>query len=160
VSATRIEQKLSDVIPSATVITREEIERSQAPTLVDLIQGQPGIEIARNGGPGAVASIFMRGQDSKNVAVFIDGVPVQRDAFGVSKLVDIPPGQIEKVEILRGNMGAIYGESAVGGVINIYTRTGVLLSGPTASITYGSRKTSDAAAGYSMNGADYSFGIS
>jgi vitamin B12 transporter len=160
VSATRIEQKLSDVIPSASVITREEIERSQAATLVDLIQGQPGIEIARNGGPGAVASIFMRGQDSKNVAVFIDGVSVQRDAFGVSKLVDIPPGQIEKVEILRGNMGAIYGESAVGGVINIYTRTGVLLSGPTASITYGSRKTSDAAAGYSMNGADYRFGIS
>ncbi|MFN8956325.1 MAG: TonB-dependent receptor, partial [Burkholderiales bacterium] len=52
VSATRIEQKLSDVIPSATVMTREEIERSQAPTFIDLIQGQPGIEIGRNGGPG------------------------------------------------------------------------------------------------------------
>jgi vitamin B12 transporter len=160
VSATRIEQKLSDVIPSASVITREEIERSQAPTLIDLIQGQPGVEIGRNGGPGTVASIFMRGQDSKNVAVFIDGIPVQRDAIGGLKLVDIPPSQIEKVEILRGNMGAIYGESAVGGVINIYTRTGGLFSGPNASISYGSRNTSDATAGYSIKGRDYRLGIS
>ena len=160
VSATRIEQKLSDVIPSASVITREEIERSQAATLVDLIQGQPGVEIGRNGGPGTVASIFMRGQDSKNVAVFIDGIPVQRDAIGGLKLVDIPPSQIEKVEILRGNMGAIYGESAVGGVINIYTRTGALFSGPTGSVSYGSRNTSDATAGYSIKGSDYRLGLS
>jgi vitamin B12 transporter len=160
VSATRIEQKLSDVIPSATVITREEIERSQAATFIDLIQGQSGVEIGRNGGPGSVASIFMRGQESKNVAVFIDGTPVQRDAFGVLKLVDIPPSQIEKVEILRGNMGAIHGESAVGGVINIYTRTGATFSGPTASVAYGSRNTSDAAAGYSIKGSDYRLGIS
>lgn len=159
VSATRIEQKLSDVIPSATVITREEIERSQAATFIDLIQGQSGVEIGRNGGPGSVASIFMRGQESKNVAVFIDGTSVQRDAFGVLKLVDIPPSQIEKVEILRGNMGAIHGESAVGGVINIYTRTGATFSGPTASISYGSRNTSDAAAGYSVKGSDYRLGI-
>jgi vitamin B12 transporter len=160
VSATRIEQKLSDVIPSASVITREEIERSQAATFIDLIQGQSGVEIGRNGGPGSVASIFMRGQESKNVAVFIDGTPVQRDAFGVLKLVDIPPSQIEKVEILRGNMGAIHGESAVGGVINIYTRTGATFSGPTASVAYGSRNTSDAAAGYSIKGSDYRLGIS
>ena len=160
VSATRIEQKLSDVIPSATVITREEIERSQAATFIDLIQGQSGVEIGRNGGPGSVASIFMRGQESKNVAVFIDGTPVQRDAFGVLKLVDIPPSQIEKVEILRGNMGALHGESAVGGVINIYTRTGATFSGPTASVAYGSRNTSDAAAGYSIKGSDYRLGIS
>jgi vitamin B12 transporter len=160
VSATRIEQKLSDVIPSASVITREEIERSQAATLVDLIQGQSGVEIGRNGGPGTVASIFMRGQDSKNVAVFIDGIPVQRDAIGGLKLMDIPPSQIEKVEILRGNMGAIYGESAVGGVINIYTRTGALFSGPTGSVSYGSRNTSDATAGYIIKGSEYRLGIS
>jgi vitamin B12 transporter len=160
VSATRIEQKLSDVIPSASVITREEIERSQAATFIDLIQGQSGVEIGRNGGPGTVASIFMRGQNSNNVAIFIDGIPVQRDAYGGLKLVDIPPSQIEKLELLRGNMGAIYGESAVGGVINIYTRTGALFSGPTASVSYGSRNTSDAMAGYSIIGHDYRLGIS
>ena len=160
VSATRIEQKLSDVIPSATVISREEIERSQASTFIDLIQGQPGIEIGRNGGPGTVASIFMRGQGGTNVAVFVDGIPVQRDAIGVLKLVDLPPSQIEKIEILRGNMGAIYGESAVGGVINIFTRTRVNFSGPTASVSYGSRNTSDQLAGYNIKASDYRMGIS
>ncbi|WP_353239217.1 TonB-dependent receptor [Limnohabitans sp.] len=160
VSATRIQQKISDVIPSATVITREEIERSQAPTLVDLIQGQPGIEIGRNGGPGTLSSIFMRGQASSNVAVFIDGIPVQRDAGGGLKLVDIPPSQIEKVEILRGNMSALYGESAVGGAIHIFTLAGAGKSGPTGSLAFGSRNTSNLTAGYNLNGDDFKLGIS
>lgn len=160
VSATRVEQKISDVIPSATVITREDIERSQAPTLVDLIQGQPGVEIGRNGGPGTVSSIFMRGQSSSNVAVYIDGIPVQRDSLGGLKIGNIPPGQIEKVEILRGNMAAIYGESAVGGVINIYTRSDVASSGPSGSASYGSRNTSDVVAGYNVRGDDFKLGLS
>lgn len=160
VSATRIEQKLSDVIPSATVISREEIERSQAPTFIDLIQGQPGIEIGRNGGPGAVASIFMRGQGGTNVAVFVDGIPVQRDAIGVLKLIDLPPSQIEKIEILRGNMGAIYGESAVGGAIHIFTLAGASKSGATGSLTLGSRNTSNLTAGYNLSGDDFRLGLS
>jgi vitamin B12 transporter len=160
VSATRIEQKLLDVIPSATVISREEIERSQAPTFIDLIQGQPGIEIGRNGGPGAVASIFMRGQGGTNVAVFVDGIPVQRDAIGVLKLIDLPPSQIEKIEILRGNMGAIYGESAVGGAIHIFTLAGASKSGATGSLTLGSRNTSNLTAGYNLSGDDFRLGLS
>jgi vitamin B12 transporter len=160
VSATRVAQKLSDVLPSASVITREEIERSQAPTLVDLIQSQPGIEIGRNGGPGTLASIFMRGQSSNNVAVFVDGVPVQRDAFGGLKLVDIPPSQIEQIEILRGNMGALYGESAVGGAILIFTRSAASITGPTASLSLGSRSTSDLAAGYNLSHESWRMGIS
>jgi vitamin B12 transporter len=160
VSATRVEQQLSDVLPSATVIAREEIERTQAPTLVDLLQGQPGIEIGRNGGPGSVASIFMRGQNSVNVAIFIDGVRVQTDAIGSLKLIDLPPSQIERVEILRGNMGAIYGESAVGGVINIFTRSGATASGPTGSLSYGSRNTSDVSMGYNLSEDNFKLGIS
>lgn len=160
VSASRVEQKLSNVIPSATVITREDVERAQAPTLVDLLQGQPGIEIGRNGGPGTLSSIFMRGQNSNNVAVFIDGVRVQTDATGGLKLVDIPPNQIEKIEILRGNMGAVYGESAVGGVIHVFTRVGTDGSNPTASVSYGSRNTSEVTGSYNVRSDDFKLGIS
>lgn len=160
VSATRIQQKISDVIPSATVIPREEIERSQAPTFIDLIQGQPGIEIGRNGGPGTLSSIFMRGQASANVAVFVDGIPVQRDAGGGLKLIDIPPSQIERVEILRGNMSALYGESAVGGAIHIFTLAGAGKSGPTGSWGFGSRNTSNLTAGYNLSGDDFRLGLS
>jgi vitamin B12 transporter len=160
VSATRVEQQLSDVLPSASVITREEIERAQAPTLIDLLQGQPGIEIGRNGGPGTRSSIFMRGQASTSVAVFIDGVRVQTDHFGNVRFVDIPPSQIERVEILRGNMSALYGEAATGGVIHIYTRAGVDSSGGNASLTYGSRNTVDASAGYQVNQDGWKAGFS
>jgi vitamin B12 transporter len=102
----------------------------------------------------------MRGQASANVAVFIDGIPVQRDSFGGLKLVDIPPSQIEKVEILRGNMSAIYGESAVGGAIHIFTLAGAGKSGSTASVAFGSRNTSNLTAGYNLNGDDFKLGLS
>lgn len=160
VSAARIEQKLSDVIPSASVITREEIERSQAPTLVDLLQGQAGVEIGRNGGPGTVSSLFMRGQNSNSVAVFVDGVRVQTDQTGGLKFIDIPPNQIEKIEILRGNAGAIYGEAATGGVINIFTRVGSGGAGAFAYASYGSRSTSDLSVGYSVKTDDLRWGVS
>jgi vitamin B12 transporter len=160
VSATRVEQQLSDVLPSATVITREEIERAHAPTLIDLLQGQPGIEIGRSGGPGTQSSIFMRGQASTSVAVFIDGVRVQTDHIGGVKIVDIPPSQIERVEILRGNMSALYGEAATGGVIHIYTRAGADSTGGNASLTYGSRNTVDASAGYQVNQDGWKAGFS
>lgn len=160
VSATRTEQKLSDVILPVTVITREQIERSQAPTLVDLLQSQAGAEIARNGGPGGQASIFLRGQNSVSLAVFVDGVRMQTDMAGNLRMVDIPPEQIERIEILRGPAGALYGESAIGGAIHVYTRNDAEASGSDLGISYGSRRTSDIAAGYKLRGEDFRLGIS
>lgn len=160
VTAARYEQPLSRVLPSMSVITREQIERSQAPTLVDLLQGEAGVEIARNGGPGTLASIFLRGQQSKNLAIFIDGVRLQADNIGTIRLVDLPVDQIDRVEILRGNAGALYGEAAVGGVINIFTRSGTGKPGGYGSISYGARNTSDVSVGYSGGGGQSRFHMS
>jgi len=126
-SAANVEQDLAEVLPSASVITRWEIEQSPAATVIDLIQSEPGIEIGRNGGPGTVSSIFMRGQASKNVAVFVDGVRLQTDSLGSISLLNIPTSQIDRIEILRGNMSALYGESAVGGAIHIFTKKRFLM---------------------------------
>lgn len=159
VSAARLEQSLADVIPSVSVITREDIERSVAPTLIDLLQGEAGVEIGRNGGPGTVSSIFLRGQNSVSTAVFIDGVRTQVDQIGSIKLVDIPLSLIERVEILRGNVGALYGESAIGGVINIYTREA---SGPPrayGSLGFGSRNTSDLSVGLGGQAESFRFQV-
>lgn len=147
VSAARVEQSLSDVIPSVSVISRQDIERSGAPTLIDLLQGEAGVEVGRNGGPGTVSSIFLRGQNSVSAAIFIDGVRAQVDQIGTIKLADIPLSMIDRVEILRGNVGALYGESAIGGVINITTRqpTGGLKS--YGSLMLGSRGSSDLSVG-------------
>ena len=157
VSASRAEQPLSEVLSSVSVITRQDIEKSQAPTLADLLLGEAGFEFGRNGGPGATTSFFLRGQDSTNVVIMVDGVRSQADAIGALTMTDMPLAQIERIEILRGNAGALYGESAIGGVINIFTRKGKGVPRAYGALTYGSRNTSEMNAGYGGSIADYSF---
>jgi vitamin B12 transporter len=83
VTATRMEQKLSDAIPAVSVITKEEIVRSHAGDISELLAGQAGIEFARNGGIGAPISIYMRGSGSTQTMVLVDGIPFSsQDATG------------------------------------------------------------------------------
>ena len=148
ISATRVEQPLSEVLSSVSVISREEIERSQAPSLADLLQGEAGFEFGRTGGPGATASFFLRGQNSTNLVILVDGVRSQVDAYGNLQLTDIPLQQIEKVEILRGNASALYGDAAIGGVINVFTRKS-RIPGAYGQVSVGSNKTTQVNVGYS-----------
>lgn len=119
VSAARFEQPLSDVIPSVSVISREKIERSQALDLASFLSGESGFEISRNGGPGSTTSLFLRGMASVNSAVFIDGVRAQTDRIGSYNIADIPLSMIDRIEVVRGNVGSLFGEAAIGGVITI-----------------------------------------
>jgi vitamin B12 transporter len=148
ISATRVEQALSEVLSSVSVIGREGIERSQAPSLADLLQGEAGFEFGRTGGPGATTSFFLRGQNSTNLVILVDGVRSQVDAYGNLQLTDIPLQQIEKVEILRGNASALYGDAAIGGVINIFTRKSQT-TGAYGQVSVGSNNTTQVSAGYS-----------
>jgi len=159
VSATRMEQPLSQVLSSVSVITRQDIEKSQAASLADLIQGEAGFEFGRTGGPGATTSFFLRGQESKSVVILIDGVRAQTDGAGALTTTNLPLAQIESVEILRGNAGALYGESAIGGVINIQTRQGSVKPNAYGSITYGSHNTSSLDLGYGGRVDDYGFNV-
>jgi vitamin B12 transporter len=148
ISATRVEQPLSDVLSSVSVISREEIARSQAPSLADLLQGEAGFEFGRTGGPGATTSFFLRGQNSTNLVILVDGVRSQVDAYGNLQLTDIPLQQIEKVEILKGNASALYGDAAIGGVINVFTRKSQT-PGAYGQVSVGSNNTTQVHAGYS-----------
>ncbi len=148
VSASRMEQPLSHVLSSVSVITRADIDKSQAATLADLLQGEAGFEFGRNGGPGTVTSFFLRGQNSTNVALMIDGVRVQPDSIGSLTQTDVPLSQIDRIEILRGGAGALYGDAAVGGVINIYTRKGKGQLAPYGAASYGTYNTRDLTVGY------------
>jgi vitamin B12 transporter len=159
ISASRMEQPLSEVLSSVSVITRQDIEKSQAGSLADLIQGEAGFEFGRTGGPGATTSFFLRGQESKSVVILIDGVRAQTDGAGALTTTNLPLAQIESIEILRGNAGALYGESAIGGVINIQTRQGSVKPNAYGSITYGSRNTSSLDLGYGGRVDDYGFNV-
>lgn len=148
VSATRMEQPLSEVLPSVSVITRSDIEKSQAPTLADLLQGEAGVEFGRNGGPGSVTSFFLRGQNSVNMVILVDGVRTQVDGGGSLTVTDLPLDTVERVEVLRGNASALYGEAAIGGVINIFTRKSKGSAKAYGNLQVGSMNTRGATAGY------------
>jgi len=157
VTASLSEQYLSDALASISVIDRVQIEKSQSATLADLLQGEAGIEFGRNGGIGSTTSFFLRGQDSKNVAVYIDGVRTPVDQIGALQITDLPLAQIEKIEILRGNASALYGDSAIGGVINIFTRQGNGKPAPYGSVTVGGYGLQDVNTGYGGSVDDFKF---
>ena len=141
---------LSDVLQSSDVITQDEIAASTATSFGELINRKIGVEVTRAGGPGGQTSVFLRGQASKNYLLLIDGVKAQTDAWGNIRPIDLPLTDIYKIEVLRGNASALYGDAAIGGVINIITKTGKLRDGGQVSVTYGSQATKDASASLSQ----------
>lgn len=157
ISASRMEQPLSQVLSSVSVITRADIDKSQAATLADLLQGEAGFEFGRNGGPGTTTSFFLRGQDSTNTVVLIDGVRAQVDQIGAIQTTDFPLHQIERIEILKGNVSALYGNGAIGGVINITTRENKGVSKAYGSASLGSYNTQKASVGYGATVEDVNF---
>lgn len=126
VTATRVPTDLVDIPAGVTVITRQEIEDRDYNTLVDALSAVPGIRVVQSGGPGGNASVFVRGTDSNQVLVLRDGMPINDASdpgaafnFGTDTLADV-----ERIEIVRGPMAALYGSGAIGGVINLITRQG------------------------------------
>ncbi len=122
VTATRTETALSDTAVPVTVITREDIELSLATDLAELLRFEAGLDIARNGGPGQVTSLFTRGTESNHTLILIDGVRINPGTLGGAALQNIAPELIERIEIVKGARSALYGSDAIGGVINIITR--------------------------------------
>ena len=160
VVGSRQKQRLSDVMTSVSVITRQDIERLQPQDIGSILQGQPGIEIVRSGGLGMQTSIFMRGANSSQVLVLVDGMKVTDEFSNATPLQNIPIGQVDHIEILRGNASALYGPRAMGGVIQIFTKSGGNTSGPYGSMSYGSRNTKNIIGGYSQKFNGTLFNIS
>jgi len=161
VTATRTPQPLSDLVADVTVLDRETIETSGATGLADVLARVPGIEISRNGGPGTTTSVFLRGAESRFTAVYIDGVRMDSQATGGAAWESIPLALIDRIEVLRGPAGAVYGSDAMGGVVQIFTKRGERGVAPYVGMGIGSHGTYKAEAGVSgaSGTIDYAFGI-
>ncbi|MEI6869363.1 MAG: TonB-dependent receptor, partial [Methylophilaceae bacterium] len=143
VTATRTPILKNNVIADVTTISSEDVERAGSSSLPELLQRQPGIEISNLGGAGKVSTLSIRGTSSTHSIVLIDGMRVGAATSGFSAIEHIPLSQIEKIEILRGPASSLYGQDAIGGVIQIFTKKGVDGFKPYVGIGYGSYNTSN-----------------
>ena len=126
VTATRVPTAIEKIPAGVTVIDRAKIDSFGFNTLTEALSQVPGVRVSPSGGPGGQASVFIRGTNSNHVLVLRDGMPINDPSeatgafnFGVDTLSDI-----ERIEIIRGPMAALYGSGAIGGVINLISRRG------------------------------------
>jgi vitamin B12 transporter len=166
VTASRISQPLSTVGSSMTVLYGEELERKGITQAIDALKTVPGVTFSRSGGVGAVATVRIRGAESSQVVVMVDGV-IMNDTTNTSGFYDfndLHTHNIDRIEVLRGPQSAIYGGNAVGGVINIITRRGEGKPSYTVAAGGGSNQTYSQDVGtrgkkgklrYSLNASNY-----
>lgn len=147
VTATRTAISADASLAPVTVLTRADIERSQASSVAELLGGTPGVQFSNNGGLGKLTSIFLRGSESDHLLVLVDGVKIGSATTGAAALHDLSPALIDRIEIVRGPRSSLYGSEAIGGVIQIFTRQGQGRFRPAASIAYGSDRTGEVSLG-------------
>ncbi|MCX7191772.1 MAG: TonB-dependent receptor [Candidatus Methylopumilus sp.] len=147
VTATRTPISKKNVIADIAVISEEEIKLAGSSSLPELLQRQPGIEISNNGGQGKVSTLFLRGASSTHSVILLDGIRIDSATTGLTAIENIPLSQIEKIEIVRGPASSLYGQDAIGGVIQIFTKKGLNGFKPYISSGYGKYNTSIAQGG-------------
>ncbi len=124
-----------------TVLDEKYIKNTQAKTVAELLQIAPGVSVVNSGGLGQKTSVFIRGASSESTVVVIDGIRMddKSNAAGGFDFANLMADGIERIEIIRGAQSALWGSDALGGVINITTKTGSKGFHPNASLAYGSR---------------------
>ena len=143
-TATRAAQPVSSVLSDVRIIDAETIRNAGAATLTELLQVHGGAEIGANGGPGQISSVFLRGTNAGHVVLLVDGVRLNSATAGLNAWENIPLAQIERIEIVRGAASGLYGADAIGGVIQVFTRTGARTQAQTG---VGSWRTREASVG-------------
>ncbi|MDO5532245.1 TonB-dependent siderophore receptor [Sutterella sp.] len=123
VTASRVEQDLMEVPMSVTVVTSEQIQKSSARTIGELLEDVPGVQIINSGSQG-LNRVMIRGENAFRTLVMIDGQKIseQKSMEGTAVLID--PAQVERIEVIKGPASVLYGSDAIGGAINIITKKG------------------------------------
>ena len=118
VTATRIEEKVSEQASSVSVVTRDEIALKEAGLAGDVLQAVPGVDVQRSGSAGNRENIKIRGGMATGTLVMIDGFPVNSPTLGQFDISSLPAARFDRVEVVRGAQSALYGSNAMSGVVN------------------------------------------
>lgn len=118
VTATRIEEKVSEQASSVSVVERDAIELVTPALAGDVLQGIPGVNDQRSGAPGNRENIKIRGGSATGTLVLIDGFPVNSPSLGEFDISSLPAARFDRVEVVRGAQSALYGSNALSGVVN------------------------------------------
>ena len=129
VSANRLPTPVNEVASSVTMITAQEIDTRQLRNLPDILRDVPGLNLIQTGGPGGTTSLFIRGANSNQTKVLVDGIDVSDPTTpnGIFQFQNFLAAGIQQVEVLRGPQSGLYGADAIGGVVDVVTKAG---SGP------------------------------
>lgn len=139
-----------NALAPTTVITRADIEKLQIQDLASLLSRFPAIDMTQNGGLGKASGVSIRGTNSDHVLILVDGVKWYSATSGSSALQDFPVSQIDRIEVVRGPRAGLYGSEAIGGVIQIFTKSGsVNKPTPYFSVSAGTKNTLRSSAGVS-----------
>lgn len=124
VDGSRLDQTLTEIGSSVSVITREDMDELGVDFALDAVATAPGVTINQNGAFGGSASVRIRGASSDQTLVLIDGVPVS-DPTGTGggyNFAYLDTDNIERIEVLKGPQSTLWGSDAIGGVVSITTK--------------------------------------
>ncbi|WP_322055392.1 TonB-dependent receptor domain-containing protein [Paraburkholderia bannensis] len=131
---------------STQVLTRADLDRLSPadPSITQALATLPGVTVSQSGGPGALATVSIRGSSASQVAVFIDGIRIGSATTGAAEWADLPTSAFDRVEVISGPAAASFGADAMGGVVQLFTRhASNLPNQTTVSFGGGSNKTFD-----------------
>lgn len=153
-----------EVSSSYTIVSAKDIETYQYRNIVDALKSVPGLSVVQSGARGSVTSIFTRGTNSNQTLILVNGMPVNDPSSpsGAANLAGIPLDSVSRIEVVRGPQSALYGSQAIGGVVNIITKTGAGEPFTTARVEGGTLGTLNtyASTGGSFDDTDYFLSLS
>jgi vitamin B12 transporter len=152
VTATRIPQPIGEIGTTITVVEDPQIQAQKIDRVSDVLREVPGVQVTQSGSPGSLTDVSIRGAPPSQTLILVDGVEVNAGATGSFDLANLTTDNLDRVEVLRGAGGSLYGSQAIGGVVNVLSNEGD--GPPTASLLSegGNRATSNQVG--TVSGAD------
>jgi len=130
---------------AVTVITNQQLRDAQIQHAGEALRSLPGVHVSNAGGMSGVSQVRIRGAEGNHTLVLIDGIEANNTSTGEFDFSDLMTDDIERIEVIRGGYSGLYGSKAIGGVINIVTKSGRGPITARAMVEGGSRKTRAAA---------------